>query len=95
MALFSTFYINPVRLLEAECGSVIAPKTHSYDRAEPGCRWLATLIVCVIIVGNTILLPFVIAVFVCYLINALAAMTRNIGIFSRALPNSVRIPKHR
>jgi len=49
----------------------------------------------VIIVGNTILLPFVIAVFVCYLINALAAVTRNIGIFSRALPNSVRIPKRR
>ena len=44
-----------------------------------------------IIVGNTILLPLVIAVFVCYLINALAAVTRNIRIFGRALPNSVRL----
>jgi AI-2 transport protein TqsA len=52
---------------------------------------LIALIVYVMIVGNTILLPFVIAVFVCYLINALAAVTRNIRIFGRALPNSVRL----
>ena len=52
---------------------------------------LTALIVYVLIVGNTILLPLVIAVFVCYLINALAAVTRNIRIFGRSLSNSVRL----
>src|SRR5215471_2745818 len=52
---------------------------------------LTALIVYLLIVGNTILLPLVIAVFVCYLINALAAVTRNIRIFGRSLPNSVRL----
>ena len=52
---------------------------------------LTALIGYVLIVGNTILLPLVIAVFVCYLINALAAVTRNIRIFGRSLSNSVRL----
>src|SRR5215475_5905716 len=52
---------------------------------------LTALIVYLLIVGNTILLPLVIAVFVCYLINTLAALTRNIRIFGRSLPNSVRL----
>ena len=38
MALFSTFYINPGPPVEPECSSLIAPKTRSYDLAEPGCR---------------------------------------------------------
>src|SRR5215471_15188988 len=38
MALFSTFCINPGSPVEPECGSRIAPKKPSYDRAEPGCR---------------------------------------------------------
>jgi len=51
---------------------------------------LTALIVYLMIVGNAILLPLVIAVFVCYLINALAAVTRDIRIFGWHLPNSLR-----
>lgn len=52
---------------------------------------LTALIVYLMIVGNAILLPLVIAVFVCYLINALATVTRNIRIFGRPLPRVLRL----
>jgi AI-2 transport protein TqsA len=52
---------------------------------------LTALIVYLMIVGKGILLPLVIAVFVCYLINALAAVTRDIRIFGWHLPNSLRL----
>jgi predicted PurR-regulated permease PerM len=52
---------------------------------------LTALIVYLMIVGNAILLPLVIAAFVCYLINALAAVTRDIRILGWALPDSLRL----
>ena len=52
---------------------------------------LTALIVYLMIVGNAILLPLVIAAFVCYLINALAAVTRDIRILGWALPSSLRL----
>jgi predicted PurR-regulated permease PerM len=52
---------------------------------------LTALIVYLMIVGNAILLPLVIAIFVCYLINALAAVTRDMRIFGTPLPNSLRL----
>src|SRR5262245_5535523 len=42
---------------------------------------LAVLILYLMTVGSAILLPLVIAAFVCYLINALAAVTRDIRIW--------------
>lgn len=52
---------------------------------------LTALIVYLMIVGKAILLPLVIAVFVCYLINALAAVTRDIRIAGRTLPKGLRL----
>jgi predicted PurR-regulated permease PerM len=52
---------------------------------------LAALIVYLMVVGNSILLPLVIATFICYLINALATASRNLRIFGRALPNGLRL----
>jgi predicted PurR-regulated permease PerM len=52
---------------------------------------LTALILYLMVVGNAILLPLVIAVFVCYLINALAAVTRDIRILGWRLPNSLRL----
>src|SRR5262245_3804730 len=51
---------------------------------------LAALIFYLMIVGEPILLPLVIAVFAWYLINALAALTCRIRIGGRPLPGSVR-----
>ena len=52
---------------------------------------LTAMILYLMVVGNAILLPLVIAVFVCYLINALAAVTRDIRIRGWRLPNSLRL----
>lgn len=52
---------------------------------------LIALVVYLMIVGTSILLPLVIATFICYLINALATASRKIRIFGRALPNGVRL----
>ena len=52
---------------------------------------LMALIAYLLIVGHAILLPLVIAIFVCYLINALASVTRDIRIHGWALPKSVRL----
>jgi len=51
---------------------------------------LSALTVYLMIVGNAILLPLVIAVFVWYLINALATATYNLRIRGKALPRSLR-----
>jgi AI-2 transport protein TqsA len=51
---------------------------------------LTTLAVYLMIVGKSILLPFVIGVFVWYLVNALASVSRRIRIRGRSLPASLR-----
>jgi predicted PurR-regulated permease PerM len=52
---------------------------------------LTALIVYLLFVGNAILLPFVIAIFVWHLANALAALIRKVRIGGRALPGAVRL----
>lgn len=51
---------------------------------------LTALAVYLMIVGQSILLPFVIALFVWYLINALATVSRQIRVGGRSLPASLR-----
>lgn len=52
---------------------------------------LTALILYLMVVGGSILLPLVIAIFVSYLISAMAAMTSRITIANRPLPWSVRV----
>lgn len=52
---------------------------------------LTALAVHLLIVGRSILLPFVIAVFIWHLINALAAISRRVRIGGVALPGSLRL----
>ncbi|HEX7086172.1 MAG TPA: AI-2E family transporter [Vicinamibacterales bacterium] len=65
----------------------MAPDVLSYAAAAV----LTALAVCLLIVGRSILLPFVIAVFIWHLINALAAVSRRLRIGEVALPGSVRL----
>jgi AI-2 transport protein TqsA len=52
---------------------------------------LIVLVAYLMVVGAPILLPFVIAVFVWYLINALATLSARVRIGGRVLPGSVRL----
>jgi AI-2 transport protein TqsA len=52
---------------------------------------LSALIIYLMIVGNTILLPLVIAIFVWHLINALATATHRIQIMGKPLPKTLRL----
>lgn len=52
---------------------------------------LTALFLYLLVVGGSILLPLVIAIFVSYLINAIAEVTRRITIAGRPLPSSVRV----